>query len=189
MENSSRVAAILIEKQTESKRVSSEIDRLSAELINAKRSLEILDAQIQVLHEAMGDDRPLPSTDAAPVPSRHRVRINPARFRRSGWRDVLTEVSHRFAGSFTIDDVVDVATSMGTELPRSTIRSQAANFVDAGRLKRVEQGVFEFTDLGRAEFGNAKNSSIAPTPVTQVLSHAPSSGSGLFGIEYPDRNE
>lgn len=146
MTSPNRVADLLTEKLKELERVQVDVER-------AKRNVELIQAQIEVLRQVLPDAIP-PRPEFA---SAYLVSLPPAdrpkkRGRKGIWRDVLAATGARFSNQFSFDDIQNVAREMGVELPRSTVRSQSANYVDYGFMERVTQGNFRLTDLGRKEF-------------------------------------
>ncbi len=68
------------------------------------------------------------------------------------WKGMIAAVSGNGVSEFTTDDVLACAELKGFDVQRATVRTQCANFVNAGYLSRIANGRFVVTDKGRDVF-------------------------------------
>jgi hypothetical protein len=69
------------------------------------------------------------------------------------WLSVIREAVNRGQGTVSIDSVLHASAAVGNPVGRGNARSQMASRTDLGDFVRVNKGVFQITEKGRATFG------------------------------------
>lgn len=130
-----------------------------AEREETRQRLADLDVELRVWQEALtlvSDPDAVKSAAAPAVGASQSPTPNETGDRRRGprgtWRIVMPIAAKELGGEFGYSAVERVGTAAGTPINRHTLRSQMANYVNAGLLERVKEGTFRFTEKGKDEF-------------------------------------
>ena len=136
------------------------LDHVSAkrlELQEARHRVDILEAELRAWETAL---RIISKQDPAMT---NRARLLSSEQNRSSettrrgintnWRTILTVVVRHHQDIFDLDDIEAASEKAGHPTNRNTIRSQMANYVNAGLVERVDQGRFRLTPSGAVAVG------------------------------------
>jgi len=145
------------------------LDEKRAALISARERVEALEIEVRAWEEAVRllgshvDD----SWNAVALRARHDNGDKPTRRRRKlspQWHRTLSKLfAEKGFHEWSFDEVESIASDLGFDIQRPTIRSQISIYVSRGWIERVEMGAYRFSQKGlsdlKLEDGSGKQSS------------------------------
>jgi hypothetical protein len=137
------IARQLRDARDDVERLSDEISRLSRELDVSKARLDAFEIASRAF-EAM----PLVKGGAAETSRHQRETKTRNRLPNADWRAVFGSLYRNYQEGFGYEDIMTVATVLGIDVQKASLRTKMMNYVNDGYAERVTGGRFAITPTG-----------------------------------------
>lgn len=120
---------------------------IEAKAAELARELEMARVKLAAYEEARAAMTGSPVTPMQALMEHRRQRSLGERRISSNWERIFGSLRDLGQAQFTTDEALAAAALAGVETNRNAVRSNLANYVNAGLVERVSEGVFRLTDL------------------------------------------